>query len=301
MKMLDAAQTVFFNRELERIKTDVWEVEYADLDARKIFYVDNEGGPGIDHQTVRVFDKAGKAKIIGSFSDDLPRADASAREISYPVRTIGTSFGYTVHEIRRSEYARKSLDTLRAEAARRAWEEEVNRIAFYGDAQHGLNGLLVDPTIPVAPVAGAVWALKTPDQILADVNEAFAEVFTSTKKLHRPTRLLLPTAQYSYISGTPRSPTSDTTILQYIVNNSQYIASADEIIPLNELAGAGAGGTDIFIVYNPDKMNLRLDIPHELEFLPVQERGLEFIVPAYGNTGGLAIYKPLSLARREGI
>lgn len=307
-KNLDANETVFFNRELERIKTRIFEKKYKDLMFRKLFPIDNQGGPGIESVTVRVWDQVGVAKIIGGYSDDLPRADVKGKEITVPIRTIGTSFAYNVQEVAAAALVNRPLQTMRADAARRAVEEKLNNIAFGSDQEAtdaGLLGLFTHPNIPtsnvVNPGGGTQWVNKTPDQILFDINDAFAEIHENTKMRERPTRLLLPVRQWNLIAATPRSANSDTTILQYVVRNSPFITSPDQIMPLVELDGAGTGGADIMVAYDPDPDKLEMDIPHELDFLPVQERGLSFLVPGWAKAGGLHIYRPLSLLIKEGI
>jgi len=119
--------------------------------------------------------------------------------------------------------------------------------------------------------------------------------------VERPNTLLVPPNQWSFISSTPRSANSDTTILQYLVQNSPYLNSESDIIPVNEMVGAGTAGVDVMVAYdrNPDK--LQLEIPVELEYLPVQQKNLEFIIPGRSRVGGLNVYYPLSLSIGEGI
>jgi hypothetical protein len=51
----------------------------------------------------------------------------------------------------------------------------MNKLAFFGDAEYAIQGLLTNANIPNAPVvAGAAttltWVTKTPDEILKDLN-----------------------------------------------------------------------------------------------------------------------------------
>lgn len=307
--MLDSGDTIFFKRELERIKAELYMVEYQELMARQLFPVDNTGGLGIKSTTIRVFDKVGMAKIIASYAADLPRADISAREINCPVVPIGTSFGFTVEEIAAARHVNRPLDSMKGDAARRAFEEKLNDIAFGIDSEGtaaGLTGLLSNTNIPTANVVNGAsgfpdWDNKTPDEILFDVNDMFADMRTTTLNKERPNTLLLPIKQWNRITATPRSANSDTTILAYLVRNSPYLASEDDVISVPELGGAGTGGVDIMIAYDRNPRKLVQDVPWELQFLPVQERGLEFVTPAIGKLGGLNFYYPLSASIREGI
>jgi len=303
--LLDNDQGIFFARELEQIKSRSYDVVYAELPARDLFPVNNEGGLGITSITYLTYDKRGTAKIINAYAKDLPRADVSGKETTIPVKEIGTSYGYTVKEIASSQLTGKSLDQRRANASRRSVEEEINHIALYGRDEHGLPGLLNNPNIPKAtatdPGSGTEFVNKTPDQILADLNAACNDIFALTKKIERPNRLLLPVEQWNLIATTPRSSTSDTSILKWFVDNSPFINSMNDVMAINELEGAGTGGVDIMIAYDANPEKLQLEIPYELQYLPVQEQGLEMVVPGLCSIGGLNIYYPLSINIVEGI
>jgi len=304
---VDADGAVFFQRQLEHIKAKSYDVRYAELKARMLFPVSNEGGPGVTTITYRTYDQAGAAKIINAYADDLPRADVAGKETTIPVRSVGISYGYNLDEIQASQLTGLSLDQRRANAARRANEQTTNDVAFFGDADSGLPGLFDNPNIPtgavVDPGAGTEWVNKTPDQILFDVNDLFADIFETTLMVEQGNTLLLPPAQWSFISSTARSANSDTTILQYLVNNSPYLTSAEDVIPVNEFGAANNPelSTDAMMAYdrNPDK--LQLEIPVELEMLPVQQKNLEFVIPGRSRLGGLNVYYPLSLAIATGI
>lgn len=305
--LMDADGAFFFQRQLELIKARSYDVRYAELKARMLFPVSNEGGPGITSITYRTYDQVGAAKIINAYADDLPRADVAGKETTIPVRSVGTSYGYNLDEIQASQLTGASLDQRRANAARRSVEQVVNDVAFFGDSTSGLPGLFSNPNIPtgsvVNPGSGTQWVNKTPDEILFDVNDLFTDIFETTKMVEQGNTLLLPPSQWSYIMSTPRSSNSDTTIAQYLVQNSPYLNSLEDLIPVNECAAANNPelSADAMVAYdrNPDK--LQLEIPVELEMLPVQQKNLEFVVPGRSRLGGLNIYYPLSLAIATGI
>ena len=306
IQLLDDVQGVFFQRELELIKAQSYDVQYADLIARNLFPVSNEGGFAITSITYRSYDKVGAAKLINNYAKDLPRADVGGKEVTIPVKEIGTSYGYTIKEIAASQLTGRSLDQQRANASRRAVEEEINDIAFNGRTDADLPGFLSNPNIPTVTVVNGAggtpeWTTKTPDEILFDVNDLFGDIFENTKMKERADTLLLPPQQWNYIASTPRASNSDTSILQYIVKNSPFIMSEDNIIPVNELVGAGTAGVDIMVAYTrrPDK--LQLEIPGELQYFAPQEQGLEFVIPGMSSIAGVNVYYPLSAAIGEAI
>jgi len=302
---LDDAGSAFFQRELELLKTQTYDVVYADLKARDLFPLNNEGGFGITSITYQSFDKTGKAKIINGGSKDLPRADIGGKEISNPVREIGSSYAWTAKEVAAAARTGRPIDRQRASAVNRAVEELVNEIAFFGNAAHGMPGFLSNPNIPtvtvVDPGAGTEWANKTPAQIYFDMSDLLTDIFENSKQRHQADTLLLPRDKYSLIADLRMADGTDTTVLQYLIKNNPYIASGANVIPVNELTGAGAGGVDIMVAYTRRPDILQLEVPAELQYLPAQEQGLEMVVPAWLSMCGVVIYYPLSLAIGEGI
>lgn len=301
---LDADQTIYFARELEHIKAKSYDVRYAELKARSLIPVSNEAGPGAESITYYQYDMFGIAKILGSYAKDLPRADVRGKKFTAPVESLGTSYGYTLQDIRAAAMANKPLEQRKANAARRAVEQQVNTIALFGNADFGLPGFLTNPNIPAVAVvndgtgAVTVWSAKTPDQILRDMNNLVNGVIALTKGAETPSTLLMPITQYTYIASTPRSQYSDKTILEYFLENNPFIKEADWV---NELKGAGPGGTDMMVAYRRDPDALSLELPQEYEQLPVQEVGLEFLIPCHARICGTIIYYPLSVSIGYGI
>ena len=301
---LDADLGVFFSRQLEHVKARTYDIKYAELNALRCIPVSTEAGPGAESITYEQYDQVGVAKIIESYASDLPRADIKGQEFTGRVRSLGNAYGYSIQDIRAAQMAGKPLETRRASAARRANDEAVNRIAWGGDADHNLQGFLSNPNIPVAsvPAAGAgsatTFASKTPDQIIRDMNACANDIVTNTFNVERPDTLLMPIAQYSFIASTPRSSTSDTTILEFFLRSNPYI---NRVEPVHELTGVGTAGADIMLAYRQSDEVLTLEIPQPFEQLPVQEIGLEFQVPCHSRIGGVNIYYPLAINIREGI
>jgi hypothetical protein len=302
-KLLDATGAVLFARQLEHVKSQTYDVKYGDLDYRMLFPVNSDVNPAATSITYRTFDKVGKANIINAYGADLPRADVAGKETNHPVRTLASSFGYSVKEIMAAQMGNFQLDTKRAEAARRAIEETMNDVVFNGDAQSNLPGLFSNSDIPAGNVPNGAaatpqWSTKTPDEIIFDVTTACSTQYESTLKKESPTRLVLPIAQWNYIHSTPRATGSDQNIAQWILANSPFIK---EIVASNEMNAAGAGGGDVFMIYNPDPSKLQIEIPEDIKFWPEQQTNLEYVVPVTAEFASLHVYYPLSVRIMEDI
>jgi hypothetical protein len=300
---LDAAETAFFNRELESIKSKTYDVKYPELKIRRLVPVSFEAGPGAESIVYQQYDQVGMAKIIAAYGDDLPRSDIVGREFTARVKSLGASYGYNVQEIRSAKMAGKPLQARKAAAAKRAVMQLENRIGYFGDSATGLVGFLNNPNVtrsvvPAGVSAKTTFANKTPDEILADLNAAANLVVESTNGVEIPDTLLMPLAQYNHIKSTARSANSDKTILQYFLENNGYIKTVEWV---NELKAAGTNGADVMIAYRKDPDVLTLEIPQDFEQFPEQERGLEYLVPCHQRIGGVLIYYPMAVNIAEGI
>lgn len=300
----DADESVFLQRQLDYIKSQTYDVKYAELKARKLIPVSGDADPGAENIFYRQYDQFGLAKIISNYADDLPRADVKGKEFSAKVKTLASSFGYNIQEMRAAAYGNVPLEQRRANAARRAVAQKENTIAFFGDTASGLGGFLTNANITsvTIPADGTgstkTWSTKTPDQILRDMNLVANTVTSVSLGVEIPDTLLLPLAQYNYIASTARSANSDTTILNYFLANNPYIKNVEWV---NELLGAGASTTDRLVAYRRSPDVLTLEIPSDFEQLELQVRNLEYKVPCMQRIGGVLIYYPLAIAYGDGI
>ena len=309
---LDAQESAFFARELEFVKSRSYDVLYPEYTAKSLFPVSAEAGSGAEQITYEQYDRVGLMKVIASYADDLPRSDVKGEEFTTPVRSIGGSYGYNVQEIRASQMAGKGLSQRKADATRQAYEQEVNDIAWFARPASkkyaGLTGFLYNSnTTKSSPTTGNwIAGSATADQIIQDVSEAITLVRTNTKGVERPDTVRFPIAEYGHIATTPRSSTSDTTILEFLRKVHPGVDFGQEgLVELSGVSPAPSGGSpatqSVMIVYKRDPMKLTLEIPQPYEQFPAQERNLEYVIPAHGRIGGVIIYYPLSVNIVEGI
>ncbi len=285
---------VFLARELETILARTFEVEYADIKYSQLIPISTEVGSGADSFTYRVFDKQGSMKVIGDKANDLPRADVLRKEVTHPVRSLGASFAYTIQETRAAAMVPgMNLEQRRANAVRRAYEEKVQEIAYFGDAASGMKGLFnndqVDKLVP------SVWFdTATTDELIQLLNEVPTRVVQNSNMKEMPNTMLVPYNVYRIISTTPRSSTSDTTIMEFFLRTNPMISAIE---PINELEASKSGGSlskDRVFVYDRSPDKLQLHLPQPLEFLPPVRQALEFSVAAHARIGGLSLYYPKS-------
>lgn len=306
---LDADESAFFARQLEFIKAKTYDIKYPALKATKLIPVSTDAGPGASTITYQQFDQVGIMKIISNYADDLPRSDVFGKEFTSKVKSLGGAYGYNIQEVREAAMTGTPLSSKKAASVRKANDLKTNRIAWFGDADADLLGLLNNTNIPAAAVpAGASteteWSTKTPDEILKDMNDSVTRIEEITKGVEIPDTILLPIAQWRIIATTRQAAGTDTTIKKYFLDNNPDIKQIERVNELKDVAplpSGGAGPADIMIVYKKDPDILTLEIPQPFEQFPAQERNLEFVVPAHSRIGGVIVYYPLAIDISEEI
>ena len=287
---------IFLARELETILARAFEVEYADIKYSTVIPVSSEVGTGADSFTYRVFDKQGSMKVIGDKAQDLPRADVLRKEVTHPVRSLGASFAYTVQETRAASMVPgMNLEQRRANAVRRAYEEKVQEIAYFGDAPSGMKGFFNNNQVDkLVPDKWFDTAGVTPDELIALLNEPATRLVQNSNMKEMPNTMLVPYNAYRIISTTPRSSTSDTTVMEFFLRTNPMITAIEPINELEASKSSGALSKDRVICYDRSPDKLQLHVPQPLEFLPPLRQSLEFSVAAHARIGGLALYYPKS-------
>lgn len=293
---LDAAENVFFQRELEEIDLQAKDVKYAKLKGRQLVPTKSVG-PATETYTYRQFDKRAKPAPMIDLADDLPMANVKGAEFSFNLRSYGLAFQYSRDEIRAAQKVGIPLDTDRATAVREGLAQYLDAVCATGDSTFGLKGLLnlastETYNTPTGAAGGKNWFgtnAKTPDEIIADLNGMKRQVITNSKEVESPKRLLLATDLHEFISNTPRSSTSDTTILKWWQGNNPDVM----IERWERCAGAGTGSSRRTVMYDPANLYLLMAI--EYEQLAPQERNFVYVVNARLKTGGVVCPYPKSV------
>lgn len=302
---LDSKESQFFQRELEYIKTRSYDTKYKLLKYASLIPVSTEADPGAQSITFRRYSKIGFAQIISDYANDFPRADAYGEEETAKVRSVGSGFGYSVQEIRESRMVGKSLDQRRANAARRAQEEMHNSLAWSGDSEYGINGLINYPgtteyTIPDGASGTTPWSAKTPDEIIADMSGIVTAIVDATNGVEAPDTMILPIDQYEYIANTRMTGDSQKTILTFFLENNPHIDMIDWVTELKD-AGSSDDSDDRMMVYTRDPEHITYEMPQAIEQFSPQQSGMEFEVPVHSRSGGVIVYYPVAVAYADGI
>lgn len=296
---MDAAESAFFARQLEHIYARTYDIKFADLKARRYIPTSTAANAGASSVTYRQYTEVGRARIGSHKSDKPPRVDVNGVEFTRPVREVEASYGWTVKEVKSAAMAGDNLNARRASACRRAIEREMDEIAALGAPLYGIaSGALNEPASTIDASAGSWTTPAAPDTIIAELSAMWQGIIDDTLEVETADTLLMPGQEWAHIATTPRSTTSDTTILAFVRNSFPDLTTIE---PWHRLATAGAGAVRRAMMYRRSDDVLANEIPNEFEQLPVQPDGMQFVVNCMASIAGVAVYYPLAVRYLDGI
>lgn len=286
------------------IEQGVNQIEYPDVNYAELIPLDFSGGEWAKSVTYFSGDKYGQAKWINGNSDDVPLAGTTMTKNETQVYTAGIGYGWGLEEISQAVMLGRDLPGDDARAARRAYEEFTYKTLLFGDATKNFTGLFNAPLVPVAN-APALWTASTPDAIIKQLNDLLVGQFTGTLFTSMADTILLPYDRFLYLSSTPRSAESDTSILSWYLANNPYTALTGRPLRIRGVQGlqaAGAGDTHRAVAYRRDPNVVKAHIPMPHRFLEVYKAGpLRWEVPGIFRIGGTDVRRPLDMSYLDNI
>ena len=296
---LDAAESAFFNRQLEFVYSATYDIKYPDLMYKQFCPQSTEADPGALTVTYEQYNEVGRARVGSHFSSAPPRVDINGLEFTRPVRPIEASYGWTVQDVKSAQMAKKNLNQRRAAACRRAIEREIDEIAAIGAPLVGIaTGMLNDANVTINASAGSWLTPATAAVIIGEVSTMYQDIVTDTQQIERPDTLILPVARWVYIATTARGDDNDTTILDFIRKSFPGLTAVE---PWYRIDDAGAAGVTRAMMYPRRSDIMQNELPLDFEQLPVQASGFQFVVNCHARTAGVAVYYPVACRYLDGL
>jgi hypothetical protein len=307
---LDANETMVLVNQLEYFRARTADIQRPAFKARMLVPVTSEVDPGAETWAYAQWDRAGMAKVVANYADDIPKVAAFAKRFVQAVETIALGYGWSWLDMQRTARAGVPLRTRLATAVRDGFEARIETIAAIGIPETGATGLLNNANVPViaasAPATGSspVWGGpdKTPLEIVGDMLAMENAIISNTKGVLEPDTLILPLAKLSYISqksiysAAPSDPM--VTILSTFLGKSRSITNIEFWWFADT---AGAGGTARACMYKRDPSVVHIEIPQEQSELPPQAKNLSLEINSVGRIGGVAWEYPLGGVYMSGI
>jgi hypothetical protein len=173
-------------------------------------------------------------------------------------------------DILRQKVTGRSLEQILIDGVRLHYDKHFDKNVFVGLSKYGTTGLLNNPNVTAAAVtegAGAgnptQWSLKTPDEILTDINDGINDTWarSGNDMSAIPNHILLPFAQYQWLVSHKVSEYADKSIMDFLMDNNVTNKFGSELVFGVSLWGAGAGacGKDRMAIYNMNERFVAVD------------------------------------------
>lgn len=246
--------------------------------------------------------------------DVIPGISVEGQKVTTPFRPLARNLTYSFIELERSQQTGQPLDTAKMLALNALYRLDLDKCVYIGDqsAYANFTGLTNNPNVNTATVAlGASgftqWDKKTPDEIVADINDALVSAWTTSGLEFPPNKVLLPPAQFAYICAQKVSLAGNISILNYIKINciSTNLIGSLDIQPLKFLTPGTAYSANPLaarmIVYTNSQEYVRFPLA------PIQGRqatspdGVNFIRPYVYGFGEVEFPYVETFAYRDGI
>lgn len=211
--------------------------------------------------------------IQGNQTTTIPIVQANLTKDLYPTFNWGNVLKVNFIDMQKLQNAGRSLDDMLDKGIKLNWNKTLDQLAYTGPfGTTARPGLINNPNISASSVAtGAAgsktWITKTPAEILYDINTAMVSTVAASQYdiTGMSDTILIPWAQYAYISSQLVSGNGSVSILKYALeNNIGKTQGIDlKIFPLRWLSGAGSGSTDRMVCYvnDPDRVYLDVTVP----------------------------------------
>lgn len=287
------------------IEREVNQTIYPDIQYPALIPVDTSAPEFTKTVTYFSGDITGRAEWINGNADDVPIAGANRTMFQTSVYTAGIGYAYGWEEIRYAQSLGINLPNEDALAARRAYEEMVDRVALYGDASKGFQGIINNSNVAATPATTGGWSSATGANIIKDVNQALTLVSTATKRTSYANTLLLAPDKMEILASTILPDSGAQTLLDWVRRNNVVTATTGQQITIRAVRGletAGVGSTSRMVAYRRDPSVLKLHIPMPHRFLPAYSPGpLRVEVPGVFRLGGLDIRRTAEVKYVDGI
>jgi hypothetical protein len=238
----------------------------------------------------------------------IPGVSIDGQKTVLPLRLLGREISFTSVELDRSQRLGTPIDAQKTDALNILYQMATDQMVYIGSTDVGAQGLLNNSAITASGVNAGVsgstlWVNKTPDEILADVNELIESTWSASAFAVCPGKLLLPPAQFSYIASQKVSSAGNVSILKFLKENSialEVNGKELDIQPVKWLTGRGVEGEDRMLAYTNEENRVRYPM------VPIRREtayymGIRFIAPYIWAFGELELPYPETLQYADGI
>ena len=301
----DANETLFLERELTQLRAKIYQVQYPTLKARTFAQKATDIASSAETYTYKVYEIVGQTGHRAYKSDDHPKIDVVAREVTGKVRPITGFYEWDINELREASRLGLELSSVKGTAARDFVERGIDATLAYGAIPDtggsvpdlGCTGLVNNPDVAgvanARVLSGSFWnpASPNPEGMLADLNKMASAARQASKEVFDSDSIILPLTHHDLAVQTPYSEFEGTSVPETFLKNNKNIKSVSPWHLLDNVTTA-QGGADRprALVYTNRADVVEIVVPQEFEVLPPEVRNYKMLNHVHARCGGAKIY-----------
>lgn len=207
--------------------------------------------------------------VTAGGANGIPTVQASVDKGVYKAHVFAAALRVMFQDMQRSNYIGRSLDNLLQDGVRMAYDKHMDANVYVGLTDYGTTGLVNNPDATETTAAatgtgsGTAWSTKTPQQILADINNALTAVWAANEydETAIPNHILIPYEQYNYILTTMVTDLATETIYDFVMKNNVAAKNGGSLFigATRWCKGAGTSSKDRMVVYVNHERFVKMD------------------------------------------
>lgn len=250
----------------------------------------------------------GNMPWISPEQTEIPGISIDGTKVTSPLRLLAREVSYTSVELDRSQLLGQPIDAQKMDAFNTLYQMSIDQMSYIGAPEVAAQGLLNSSQVTAGSVVNGVsgsplWAQKTPDEMLADVNSLIESTWQASAFAVCPGKVLLPPFQFSLISSQKVSSAGNVSILKFLKENSialQINGKELDIQPVKWLTGRGAAGADRMVAYTNEEDRVRFPM------VPVRRetayyKGIRYTAPYLWAMGVMEFVYPETVQYADGL
>lgn len=291
-----------FKKSLEYLEAKVIERKYPQHKAAEgmLFKVEQLQIPWAESTTFTMMDGVGEDFELGDDqTTNLSFVEMVGTEFSQGIYQFRKGYYFTEKEVARTVHLGIPIEERKISMVRRLYMQTLNKLLLFGHRQTGQPGFINHPAWLRSAAPFPLNSVSNSNEMLATLHAGPSGVIKSTQSAFEPDTLLLPRSKFDFLNSQARiDNTLENTVLKHFLKNNPSVRNIDW---LNELEGAGPGGTDIAIFYSrqPDTFVGRITDPFRFRD-PIREP-FRIVRPVAFDYNGIIPYEPFTVHVMVGI
>lgn len=292
----DGTESMYIARMLEYLRPGVYAKQYPMLLWSQHVPANYSVPNGAEAYTVTGSDYAGNVTLSKLPATNAQMVNQTIFQASMGFFSMTLGYEYNLQEVRNAIFAGRPLQASYALACRNLMERKLDEIAYLGQKDLGVKGLLTfsgvgSYAVPATGAGGTTsWDKKNAEAILADLNGPVDQMIVATNSISVPNAWLMPVSRNRVIETRRIGDGSDVTIKTFFLKNQKFITDItttyrSEAAPNNEWVGKRS------VVYRNDAETLEMIIQQPFEQMPPVAMHFSVTTLCHLRTGGLALYK----------